>query len=589
MKLISKNYRKFVAVCISLFLLILAGLRLNSGQKESNDYFPLVFSGIPSELVLQEVAKEVHRKVGARATWILHCQDVTGEDDALRKAVKKLRRVYGDGVGYSLRAGMGLSSGGGVESASREEVFDELDICFTEFERYFGEYPVLHLWISDISILRHIREEYGSSIAITANWQQYKTDTASAAGSFDYPFYPSVNHPLVPGKDAFLDILNYEVEHPDLYWSKISGTRPVFEPINSNTLEQMQLLTDSVFIESDFDDDTLKLLPTIIELGYIYGGAMPNNMNLEKISLFKDWLQWLYQSYPDLNYVTLLEFGDKFREQQQANDRTYALLQSGSAGAWSGHLYPSRSSEYKTFMFWSSEYRARLDIKVGDNGWIRLSDYTPYSDSYLQGDSPQDISIYQGMNHLELANVGLKEEWIFGDGKLALNFPSEVDVDHTVILDGIHKDGQDYVLSFRVRLGGGTIYKVVRFAKNGISYGYRFENLSPTSFVYEVFKATYNSQMRTNEGVVGPLISGTYLPESGEYQKILIGDFYISDTQNLGEDQKMIIVQGEDTPLEWSSSSQPDDKFIPDDFSSITKMVSYPSDGELILSLRGVE
>lgn len=573
------------ALLLPLFLLVVFGVVFAQSSTKSvlpkTDYLPLIFSGVNSREILDEVSALVRGKPSAKATWILNCEDLSSEDPSIRSKVLELQNTYGDAVGYSLRHGMGLASGAGAGTSTSEDAYHELDQCFTQFKDYFGSYPILHLWISDIGILKHIKEKYGSEIAITSNWQQYKTDTISSAGSFDYPYYPSLNHPIVPGKDNYIDILNYEVEHPDLYWAKVSGTRPVFEPVNADSLDEMDLLMNSVFRESNFNNDQIRVLPSIIELGFIYSPATPNNNNLEKVKLLKDWLSLMFREYPNINHPNLHEFNRDFRKQQDSNSKSYALLQSGTNGAWSSYAYPARSQDYKIFMFWSQHYRSRLALKVGKGGYIRLTDYTPYSDRYQPERSPQDISIYQGMNFVELDNIGLKEELVYKEGALQLNFPRTSDLDHEVNLESVKKDGETYILEISINIGPNKVVKTISFSDSGIKYYYEWVGHMPLKINYETFKATYNL---TNRGI-------SILP--GEYSPADIiptaRSFVVESNQTLGNLDVLEIKQGHDTPLEWSSSNEPFDNIIPTDFSSLVNSVTIQGDGYVNIAMREYE
>ncbi|MBI2611265.1 hypothetical protein HYW54_00775 [Candidatus Gottesmanbacteria bacterium] len=84
-----------------------------------------------------------------------------------------------------------------------------IDTLFTKYKNIFGTYPEFTVaWMIDAWSLNYIHDIYGVNLHELTK-EQYETDSYTLyGGMFNLPYYPSKNHPLLPGYDEDkLDII----------------------------------------------------------------------------------------------------------------------------------------------------------------------------------------------------------------------------------------------------------------------------------------------------------------------------------------------------------------------------------------------
>lgn len=94
----------------------------------------------------------------------------------------------------------------GFDIANRQKILDHL---FLQFHKEFGYYPSFTVsWMIDAWSLQYIRNRYGVRVHELTK-EQFETDGYTLYGGiFNLPYFPTSNHPLVPGNSTDkLDVL----------------------------------------------------------------------------------------------------------------------------------------------------------------------------------------------------------------------------------------------------------------------------------------------------------------------------------------------------------------------------------------------
>ena len=207
---------------------------------------------------------------------------------------------------------------------TQEERKKIIDTLFGAFKGRFGYYPVFTCgWMVDAWSLEYIYKVYGVRLHELTK-EQYETDTYTLDGGiFNAPYYPSLNHPLVPGagnnklpmiivRQTVSEILrsygstkSYFTSQPNDYLSDPKKKDfSYFRDLIENTLNQKSQfsfgvlgLENSLKFES-YHGEYLKQLEYIAKL---------HEMGKVRLQKPSEYAQFFFQKYPDNQAFYLTE------------------------------------------------------------------------------------------------------------------------------------------------------------------------------------------------------------------------------------------------------------------------------------------
>lgn len=496
----------------------------------------------------------------------------------------------GDDVAYGPYVGMGFSDGGGVPVHTKQQTYDDIAAGYSQWNVQLGKNPYTFAWYSHRELLSHIAQTYGQKIIIASDWQAYKCDSNSMMGGFNQPYYPSKNHHIVPARDMAnaIDIVNVETEASDLYWSKIQGNRPSSTAFQAMDLNALIKTYRGALDLSNWDKSKKKYFFSVSEMGYIYLVTSGKTI-AQNIQLFKDWAKWVVRAYPNASFPSLTELNTMFRAEHPSNDGLRVDYQIGAGAYWSNVNFPARDDTNKVIMGWNKNYRFRFKVKEGAGGYVRLTDLLLHDDTLTppQPDTTYDQSVYSGMAHLELDNIGLAEEWTFSNGSTLFVNRSGGTITGNYTLSSINQTGNTFAFTVQIRNNTDNSLVLTKDytvtpgkieVKNTIGAGY-----TPTKLEFEDYKRTTDATFVDSNGNPLTLVGGTYTPGNANFPtKTKTGIFELNLINTMGTVSQAVVTQGAGTFNNWAGSGQGDDTFIPANFSSVKRVINNPANTGLL-------
>lgn len=253
----------------------------------------------------------------------------------------------------------------GYSTSERKKLLDTL---FASFKAEFGYYPKFTVaWMIDAWSLSYINQTYRVEFHEITK-EQYETDSYTLYGGiFNAPYYPSKNHPLIPGyggdklnllivRQTVSDLLYnygsvkaYFTSQPNDYLENPDGKDiSYFRSLIENTLEQ----------KSHFN---------LVLLGF------ENSLSWEKYGLeYIRQLNLIIQLRKE-GKVKLLKAGDFFADFKKKNpeNRPFYLVKD---------FFPG--SKYGVLWFFGKTYRVRLIVKDGKVIIDDLRNFLSFEDPY---------------------------------------------------------------------------------------------------------------------------------------------------------------------------------------------------------------
>ena len=158
----------------------------------------------------------------------------------------------------------------GYTQGQRKKILDTL---FTRFKNIFGYYPHFTVsWMIDSWSLNYIHDQFGVELHELTK-EQYETDSYTLYGSiFNYPYYPSINYPLIPGiDDQKMDLIiirqtisdtlknygsakSYFTSQPNDYLSYPQNPKDYFNQLLKNMLDQKNHKFGLIGFENSFSE-----------------------------------------------------------------------------------------------------------------------------------------------------------------------------------------------------------------------------------------------------------------------------------------------------------------------------------------------
>lgn len=255
-----------------------------------------------------------------------------------------------------------------------------IDTAFGKFKSKFGYFPsYTSSWMIDGWSLKYINDQYGVSLHELTK-EQYETDSYSLEGGiFNAPYYPSLNHPLIPGnyghklnlvivRQTMSDLI-YNYGSPKSYYT--SQPNDYLEnPQIKNTTYFKSLVDDAVKQQSEFRFG-------VVGFENSYSWAKYGQEYLRQLEHLSDLV-----NKKKLKVTSPSEYVKNFKVAYPENPPFY--------------LEKDFHDKSKTGVLWyfGKNYRARILLK---NEKLILDDlrlFTPLEDPYYQSPANADYSYW---------------------------------------------------------------------------------------------------------------------------------------------------------------------------------------------------
>ena len=314
---------------------------------------------------------------GARITWAFSWQALFSEEEnysEIRKYAKKCHYQYGDDVTFI--------PGGYFANAynTREQVNQDLHEALLRIQDIMGgDFRPKSIVAGFLAAdnLKYLAETEKIHVCQGNIWSQYAIDNQDGDGSISYPYYPSAEHFCKPAQSRadFIDCVNLDGWTCDFLAARREGFKEGFNsrmgvgPIETignlgpeTGLRQMMATTAAHF-----------------DKGYLLNGFawVTNCWELSLIDpighleTLTAWLKEIRKRWPDTRFLTLGEFGLRWRNAYPDNDSlNYWFVQQGSGIGGS-------DADKEITWHMNKQFRLAL-LKDLDDGNTQVIDYTRY-------------------------------------------------------------------------------------------------------------------------------------------------------------------------------------------------------------------
>ncbi len=336
---------------------------------------------------------------GARITWAFSWQalkDQRPNYHDLRKLVVSYHAKFGDEITF-IPGGYFANMYNSRAQVNRD-LHDGLQMVSEMVGGGYRPQCVIAGFLSSAN-LRYLAEKEGIHVCQGNIWSQYAVDNGDGEGSICYPYYPSREHFCKPaqGKKDLIDCVNLDGWTVDFLCARIPGSKmvdgvrhrsrqgvgPIETVIDMGTEQgtKSMLATTAAHFDDGFARNGFAWVNCGWELGLvearkIYGYHGRNGMEGLHI-----WLSETRKRWPDAKFVTLGEFGLRWREHYKNNDKLdYRFVQRGSGVK--GSL-----SELEIRWFMNPDFRLALLRNWKEGGDEKVIDFTRYD---LPAQEPAD-------------------------------------------------------------------------------------------------------------------------------------------------------------------------------------------------------
>lgn len=260
---------------------------------------------------------------------------------------------------------------------SQEERKKLIDTVFETFKKKFGYFPTFTVsWMIDAWSLNYINSKYGV-ILHELTKEQFETDSYTLYGGvFNAPYYPSKNHPLIPGYENKLDLVivrqtisdpvynygsskSYFTSQPNDYLENPQKKTAYFEQLLNNSMNQNFHKFSVIGFENSYSWKE-------------YGKEYINQLNIIRTK----------QKQGQLIVKKPGDFVQDFKKENKDN-QSFSTTSQFFSGSNFGALW-----------YFAKTYRARIIIK---NQTVILDDLRIYSevpDPYIDKESTSDYSYW---------------------------------------------------------------------------------------------------------------------------------------------------------------------------------------------------
>ncbi|MFF7681810.1 DUF3863 domain-containing protein [Microbacterium sp. NPDC007973] len=319
----------------------------------------------------------------ARLTWALSWGALTDDSPRYRDIRRTLARIatdHGDDVTF-VPGGFFANLYGSRDEVARD-ISDAVDLLHASFDRATTSLVAGFLAAENISRARDlgIRTVQGNI------WSQFDIDLQDGDGSLAYPYYPSRNHFLVPGRgDDRIDAVQLDGWTVDLVAARTAGMSSEYNsrlglgPIETlhrlpraDALRELDATSEAHLNERNVARNGLGWLTVNYEISEVARGLEHDPTTLDA---WAGWLGGLRERWSDLEVTTIARFGDEWRARHADNeDLAYLLQQSGSG------VQASRAGETVTW-FMCADFRLGV-VQVGDV--VEVFDFTSYAGAFAE-------------------------------------------------------------------------------------------------------------------------------------------------------------------------------------------------------------
>jgi len=263
----------------------------------------------------------------------------------------------------------------GYTQDERKKIIDTL---FEQYYKNYHSYPSFTVsWMIDAWSLRYIYEKY-HIVLHELTKEQYETDSYTLYGGiFNAPYYPSLNHPLIPADEEKLDLLIVRQTISDVI--KNYGSSKAYYTSQPNDYRQSKEHLDFNYFQG-LVDNALKQ-------------TNPNNLNIIGIENSPDFDKYIPEYFKQLNLIGSLK--DKGKIALQKPSQYFANYKK---------IFPSNPAFYiqnisddkKNGVIWyfGKTYRARIILKNSELILDDLRTFEFIEDPYKESPSISDYSYW---------------------------------------------------------------------------------------------------------------------------------------------------------------------------------------------------
>ena len=314
----------------------------------------------------------------AQLTWALSwgaLTDTSSRYRDIRRVLRDIVRDHGDDVTF-VPGGFFANLYG-----TREEVARDIADALGVVEDEIGV-PATSLVAGFLSAENIARARDLGVRTVQGNiWSQFDIDLQDGDGSIAYPYYPSKDHFLVPGRDADrIDAVQLDGWTVDLVAARSAGmssdynSRLGLGPIETihrlpreDALRELEATSAAHLNDRNVERNGFGWLTVNYEISEVARGLQTDAGMLDA---WTGWLRWLREQWPDLQVPTISRFGDEWRTLHRDNENLAYLLQQEGSG-----IQASRAGETVTW-FMTADFR--LGVAEAD-GRTEVFDYTAYT------------------------------------------------------------------------------------------------------------------------------------------------------------------------------------------------------------------
>ena len=280
-----------------------------------------------------EIALKMRKSIaeafpGARITWAWSWLALNSKEAnyvKLRKLMPQFVKEYGDEMTFW--PGVYFEDKFNTLEQAKKDLHEGLELVSLMVGNGYRPKSVVagHMSVED---MKYLAEKEGIHTVQGQIWSQYDVDGQDGDGGIIYPYYPSKDHFLKPaqgprGGDDLVDMVNIDGWTVDFFAARKRGTAKDYNsrvgigPIETNAYYGTKLGLREILHTSDvhFNDKA------VAENGY---GFLTVNWELTLFNwldpnYLPGWLKAMRAKYPDMQMLTMGEFGDLWRKHNPDN------------------------------------------------------------------------------------------------------------------------------------------------------------------------------------------------------------------------------------------------------------------------------
>jgi hypothetical protein len=255
-----------------------------------------------------------------------------------------------------------------------------------------------------VESMKYLAKFEGIHVVQGQIWSQFNIDGQDGDGGIIYPYYPSKDHFLKPaqgprGGEDFVDMVNVDGWTVDFFAARKASSGPGWKSrIGLGPIETIQCYGPKLGVDAmmhlantHFGEEAVK------HNGY---GFLVSNWEL---SLFQwlnpnylpDFVKALRAKYPDVQMLTLGEFGERWRKHNRDNSQINlkfvqrgqtlpSLEEGGKIHPTYKHLYEVLKSDHEIRWYFNKDFRFATIQNRKENGPTLVMDYTRYNQPYKE-------------------------------------------------------------------------------------------------------------------------------------------------------------------------------------------------------------